>query len=189
MKTPDIYHSAFKEEIKGLKELYYFKNNNSIVLQHDLNNGINEIFKNCDCIYSEPAWKNGYELFLKRSNKDSKSYKEYLKSIENVISDLKKPTFLIGGKHMLKYINPTNIVDIRFNGFYAILMIWFSDKIEVKTNYDVIEVLINNYKNVLDFSCGYGNHLKNFKNFIASDINPKCVYYIAKNLMNYKEEL
>ena len=185
MKIPKIYHSAFKEDYKNLEELEYYENNGSIVFKHDINNGISNLFFNCDCIYSEPAWKNGYKLFISRANEESLSYESYLKSIENNILTIKKPAFLIGGKHMIKYIKPHINYDIYFNGFYAQLLCWFYDKLDFKTNIDVLNYLKENFNTVLDFSCGYGNHLNGFKRFIASDINSKCVYYVAKNYMNY----
>lgn len=35
-----------------------------------------------------------------------------------------------------------------------------------------------------DFSCGYGEHLLNFRSFIASDINENCLGYLKNNVEN-----
>lgn len=187
MKIPNVYHSAFKEEFTDLSKLDYYEKNNSYVFKHDLNDGVHELFSKCDCIYSEPAWQNGYELFIERADEKSLTYKDYLKSIESVIIELKNPSFIVGGKHMLRYITPHNHINIRFNGFNAILMFWFSNIIEVKNNKELLDILSKTYYTVLDFSCGYGEHLLKFDNFIGCDINDKCIYYIAKNYMGYEK--
>lgn len=187
MKLPNNYHSAHGVEKNNLKELTFFENNGNIVFKHDLNNGLPELFKNCDCIYSEPAWKSGYEIFKKRANVIDFGYKDYMNSIEKTIKELNKPTFIVGGKHMLKYLKPDHQIDIRFNGFYALLLQWNTDLIEVKNNLKIIEYLSEKFNTVLDFSCGYGQHLFKFNNFIGSDINGKCIYYLAKN-MGLKDE-
>ena len=68
MKLPENYHSAHGEEKSNLKDLFFYRNNDSVVLKHDLNNEMPDVFSNCDCIYSEPAWQSGYKLFKKRAN-------------------------------------------------------------------------------------------------------------------------
>jgi hypothetical protein len=59
------------------------------------------------------------------------------------------------------------------------------------TNNGIINYVSDRFNTVGDFSCGYGNlaaaMLKNNKKFICSDINGKCVYYVAKTYMGYKE--
>ena len=55
----------------------------------------------------------------------------------------------------------------------------------------IMRSLAIRFNYVGDFCAGYGNTCRIFKehgkSFIASDINPKCVYYIAKTLMNYED--
>ena len=60
---------------------------------------------------------------------------------------------------------------------------------DVKTNEEALEHVVGMYGNILDFSCGYGNLAKSAighgKRFICSDLNARCVYYIAKTYMGY----
>ena len=183
MKLPKNYHSAHGNENNNLKDINYYENNGCVTLKHDLNNEIPKIFKKCDCIYSEPAWRTGYKLFKKRANVKNFEYKDYMNSIQKVINELNVPTFIIGGKHMLKYLKPNHILNIKFNGvFYAMLLQWNTELIEVNDNLEIIDYLSNKYNTVLDFSCGYGQHLLKFNNFIASDFNGKCIYQVAKSI-------
>ncbi len=182
MKLPENYHSAHGEEKPNLKDLDFYESNGSIVFKHDLNNGIPDIFHKCDCIYSEPAWQSGYKLFKKRANTKDFEYIDYMNSIQKTVTELKVPTFIVGGKHMLRYLTPDHFIDIRFNGFYALLLQWNTELIEVKNNIKILDYLSDKYDTVLDFSCGYGKHLLNFNKFIASDVNGKCVHEVAKNI-------
>ena len=47
---------------------------------------------------------------------------------------------------------------------------------------------IQSVNKIYDFSCGCGNlahgAVQKNKNFVCSDINKKCIFYIAKNIMN-----
>jgi len=63
MKIPDNYHSAFGSEKPDLGELDVFERSRKLVFQHDVKNGIHPAFWNCDFIYTEPAWRRGYEKF------------------------------------------------------------------------------------------------------------------------------
>jgi len=185
MKIPSNYHSAFKDEMADLKELDFFSKNDCHVFYHNIIDGNNDYFKQCDFLYSEPAWRHGYDKFQNRAGVKESTHKLYLTKIRNIIGELNKPTFIVGGKHMIKTLSPNDYIEIKFNGFDAILMFWNTDVISVKTNIELLEILSKKYNTICDFSCGYGFYLKLFKKFICSDVNKKCVYFIAKTYMGY----
>lgn len=177
------YHSALKDEL-DLKELDFYKKENKIVFKHDINDGVHKLFYNADCIYIEPAWRAGYEKFLKRAGTTSCSFNGYLDNIKNTIRKLEKPAFVVAGKHMLKRLDADSVKEIKLHGYSSYLCIYNYDvNYEFNTNYDVIKWVSNEFDCVLDFCCGYGNTLMGFDKFIASDINGKCVYYVAKNII------
>lgn len=189
MKTP--YHSALKPEIDLLPPLDYFQNGKDLVFQHDVTNGIPVIYSVCDVIYSEPAWKDGYEKFVNRSNLPSGNYLLYILQLNHFIENTAKPVYLVLGSHVLKeFKKPNWIVPIKLHGYATNLCIWNDVKLVAKTNYEAIELLSRKYNKVGDFNAGYGNTARIFnengKNFVCSDLNPKCVYYIAKTFMNYE---
>ena len=46
-----------------------------------------------------------------------------------------------------------------------------------------MEQLAQRYRGVYDFSCGYGNALRPFGYIIGSDIDKKCLDYIAREIL------
>jgi len=185
MKVSKNYHSALTDEIQNLKELDYYKYNNSHVIAHNLIDGVLPLFYEADVIYSEPAWRSGYKTFIDRTDCKNDDFNLYLFSIQRIINELKKPTFIITGKHAINKLNPDYITEIQLHGYSSLLAIWNHDKVEFKDNWEAIDKLSEKFNTVLDFNCGYGNVASKFKNFICSDLNKKCVYYIAKKYMGY----
>lgn len=187
MKISDTYHSAFRDETFGLGELEAFSSGSSEVFRHSVCDGVREEFRRCDCIYVEPAWQCGYRVFQERAGSKSPDFAAYLHSIRRVVEELKKPTFLVGGKHMRGRLAPHTAGEVELNGFSALLMVWNAELPAAKTVADVQRILASRYACVLDFCCGYGDHLRQFKSFVACDINKKCVYCVATNYMGYKD--
>lgn len=186
MNVPKLYHSALTDEIPDLQELDFYYANGNTVICHNIIDGPLPIFKKADVAYTEPAWRQGYETFANRTDEDVKTHNEYLKAIQDYAESTDKPVFIIGGKHMTKIIKPHHTVeDVKLHGYKSLLFIWNHEPIEAKDNKEVIEYLSKKFNCVLDFSCGYGNAAKEFKNFVCADVNKKCIYYIAKTLMGY----
>lgn len=185
------YHSALKDDLKIDGELDYYESGSSVVLYHDLTTGIHPAFRFADVIYSEPSWKDGYEKFQDRAGSSGdKSYYgffAYLSSIKGVIQELKIPTYLIIGKHMQRRLNPDHTMNIMLHTYKSVLGVWNAEPIEVKTNQDVLKFISEKYSCAIDFSCGYGNvavaMLKQNKQFVCSDVNKRCIYYIATKIM------
>lgn len=186
MKIPDNYHSAFSAAKSDLQELDAFERGGKLVFQHDIKNGVHPTFYDCDFVYTEPAWKRGYEPFQKRANVEMSTHDEYLESIKSIIVELQKPTIVIGGLHMLKILSPLYYTPIQLHQMDSIAMFWNMHPITTKKTFDLLDILTVRHGTMLDFSCGYGSHLHRFNNFICSDINKKCVYYVAKNYMGYE---
>lgn len=189
-----IYHSALKSirPIGGERELDRYEHNGCIVFRHDICNGLTDDFNYCDVLYSEPAWLDGYELFIDRANKERSNYDQYLKSIATIIEQWDKPIWLIIGKHARNKLPvPDRMEPIGIHGYQTEILGWNDNqKYQFKTNYDFIYELSNQYSCIGDFNCGYGNTGKIFKKagkaFVMSDINGKCIYYIASEIMDYE---
>jgi hypothetical protein len=185
MKIAKNYHSALVDEISNLKELDYYQNEKSFAISHNITDGILFEYYKADVIYSEPAWRSGYNLFSSRANSKNNNYNLYLESMLKCIKELKKPSFIITGKHAINKLNPDFVTEIKLHEYSSLLAIWNYEEIKFKNNSEAIEFISKKFNTVLDFNCGYGNAISKFNNFIASDVNKKCIYYIAKNFMNY----
>lgn len=185
MKIPPVYHSAFRDETPGLPELDYFSAGGSTVFRHDITHGMREEFKECDCVYVEPAWQRGYMTFQERVGRvgAAPSHKQYLASIRRVIEELGKPAYLVGGKHMLSTLQPTHCVETKLHNLPALLMLWNAPAMPPAPLSVMQKTVAQRHRKVLDFCCGYGQHLTQFTAFVACDINGKCVYHIAHNYL------
>jgi hypothetical protein len=187
-----IYHSALNEELNIDKEIMMCKNNGSEVHKHDICHGLPSYYDKCDVLYSEPAWLDGFQKFMHRAESEG-VYDEYLKAISDIISESKKPTWLIIGKHAHKKIpKPHRVEPIKIHNYWTTMLCWNDEnEYSANTNYDFIEQISEKYQCVGDFCCGYGNTGKAFlnkgKQFVMSDINGKCVYHIAKELLGYED--
>lgn len=188
------YHSALKK-IKDLpitKELHHYQKNGNLVFTHNLLNGYNDKFVTAKTIYSEPSWKQGFQTFMNKT-KNKGDYKEYLQNIKMIIQKLNIPTYLIIGKHMKTTLQPQKTMPIKLHNYPSLLATWNTTNNIPKTlenNQQIINYITQNHNHILDFNAGYGNlakHCKkNNKKFICSDINPHCIYYIAKKYMEMK---
>lgn len=186
----EIYHSALKDDLKIDRELEYYEAAGSIALHHNIEDGPHHKFSQADVIYAEPAWRDGYEKFMRRAGANG-SFKSYLSWISNVILALEIPAYVVMGSHMKKQLAPDITMPIKLHGYKCLLGIWKADEIEAITNYDAVNQIAERYSCILDFCCGYGNTAiaakRHNKRFICSDVNGKCIYYIAKELMGYAD--
>lgn len=196
------YHSALKEPLPIGYELDAWSDFYNLVFRKDLReisiqspDHISAYFNKCDVFYTEPAWADGYEKFIERAGHEHSSFEEYLHHLYRIVAEIqkdKKPLWMLMGSHALNYLpDPDRIEKIKLHGYTTNLLGW-NDKHEYlfTDNYDFIRQLAERYIRVGDFNCGYGNTGRIFqeagKKFIMSDINAKCIYYIAKTLMGYE---
>lgn len=198
-KNGAIYHTALSK--KGGNS-YSFKcdrceNGGNVAFQHDLTIGVHEDFLKADCIYSEPAWRAGYEKFVEKSGVQGASdYNTYLDNVYAVIRAVGKPAYIFMGKAMIKRLKPDFTFPIKHteHGFDAVIGVYNVDKdsleCQSKTTHELIDAIAKKYQKILNFSCGFGNIipyvLKNGKNFIVSDICADCIGYIAEKYMEVK---
>lgn len=142
-------------------------------------------FMNCDVIYSEIAWQYGYSKFNQKANNIPNEYSDYLKNVNRLIETMNVPAFIVCGKPAKKYFKNAKMfpITISTSGTHiegCTLYVWNSDS---DTFPDDTTSLLNELKMLfhkcLDFSCGYGEHLLMFENFVACDINRDCLTYLS----------
>lgn len=185
------YHSALKEEHFTEYGISYLERDGNKVFKMDVIDFNFDEYQNCDVLYSEPAWLDGYEKFLIRAGcKDKSGYKDYIESLSKIIELSKCPVVMIIGKHAIKNLpNYSSSVNIKIHGYKTFAYGWRINlsNYDIITNYDLINELAKIFYHVGDFNCGYGNtgliFKKYGKNFTMSDINEKCVTYISKYVL------
>jgi len=187
-----IYNTALKSKNIEIcvEEKSYFKGILLTAIKHDIIAGLPREFRQCEFIYSEPSWRNGYKKYQERANPERSEWREYLKSLCTMSG---KPTYLIMGKEAERYIHDDtkgNYIkkQIVFNhvvgSFQAVLYILNTRVIPViKTTIELMEYLFEVCDIGGDPCCGYGLlgrfAIKNNKKAILSDIDGKCIGYIA----------
>lgn len=190
-----MYHSALKPELPVGGELERYESSGSLVFCHDISTGMSPEFTRVDAIYAEPSWRAGYGIFMARAGIAGRGFSLYLEGMLSVIKYLRAPSYLLVGKHMLKVLEPPEVVPTHIHGYPCFLGIWYADAasirsaIEGQATAEALSYVADRYARVLDFSCGYGNTAgamrSRGKSFVCSDVNKKCVYQIAKDYMGY----
>jgi len=155
------------------------------------------LFDRADVIYSELVWEAGFEK-LRAESPFEGSYKDYLDGIIRVINDLQKPTFIVCSRKTSQYLTNNTWGDRQT--FYNFIVpssentnifITYCDSDlldEFRSNRFfnseiLLKYLSSRFDRCLDFCCGYGEHLlKNFNNFIASDVNRHCLGYLVNKI-------
>lgn len=185
------YHSALKGELDIRGELSEFRRGGSVVFAWDVLDGAHPYFREADALYTEPSWRQGYSRFLARAGcAGSSAFPGYLAALKKVIEELQVPTYVFMGKHMRRGLSPPLVVTPVKKGFLdGLVGIWYtSAPARALSDPDSwIEFVCDSYEVILDPCCGYGNVAAAARRFVCSDINRRCVYYVAKTFMDYKD--
>lgn len=142
-------------------------------------------FKACDCIYSGIAWQYGYKLFNQNANNIPNEFSDCCRNINKLIEEMNVPAFITGGKGHKKYFPKAKMYSIDLNNCGAnmpncILFVWNYDyDPSIRSTTELIGRLSKEFQKPLDFSCGYGEHLLKFKDFIGCDIDRNCLTYLS----------
>ena len=180
------YHSFKNDEIMLWDKLEKFTRDDSVGFVHDITEGLTDLHKEADIIYSEPSWLDGYAEFANRGTIKVGNYKAYLRAFNEIIA-FGVPVVLIIGKHHLKTLpQPSSLLNVTMNGSNETAYGWGLDIAESKSKStdQLIKWLSSKFDCVADPCCGYGNtgliFRENGKRFIMSDISSKLIAYIAK---------
>jgi hypothetical protein len=188
------YNTAINKEASrnyDVAETVY-ENGNIIAFVHDLNKGLCDLHKTAECMYMEPPWRAGYELFYKKAGiVPDFTWKQTMWNLKELILSFKKPVYVLGGKQMFKELGIKQFLSIYSNVHNESFLIGFvnTDAIDCKSIHDLITYLCSHFESICDPTCGGGMVLaiakKHRTKCIASDINPYCIGYIANNYNNW----
>ena len=148
-------------------------------------NGFAEPFRRCDVIFSEIAWQYGFGVFNERAGNEPSAYSDYLDNINKLVHELNVPAFIICGKNAAKHFTDFRTAEIKINlsgtsMAGCVLYIWNYSGATPKTTSALIMQLQSQFKCCLDFSCGYGEHLIGFEDFVGCDIDRDCLTYLTR---------
>lgn len=193
------YHSAISGagggEADSLEPLDNYQHNGSIVVQHDIHDGMLDIFSGADVIYTEPAWRHGYEKFMEKADKPlpKDGFERYMMALNTTINEVGVPAYVIGGNNNLNWLKPDDIHEVTFDfhNTECYVMLWNGADVpryDVTTVADVVNYVADNYRCALDPCAGTGRTARAMadrdKSFICADVNGKCIRFIAQDVMD-----
>jgi len=188
-----FYHSALKWGEKHLQEvepLDYEVRGGCIALQNDLvTQGLPSAMDECDVIYGECPWPEGFKKFDDMADVDRRPYALFQKAVLQMILTTPKPIYMILGRTLLRPLpKPAGLADTKLNGG-DVMIAWWNDRYKgpLDSNVHITEHLGSRYKNMGDFCCGYGEPLFKFldgggERFVGADHNGKCIRVLAERM-------
>lgn len=182
-----MYNSSLKGQSKQISYDIHLTLDGKIMYNDMSKTYMKDEFRTCDVVYSEIAWQYGYRIFNDRAENEPESYGEYLRNINKCIEELQIPAFIVCGKPAKRYFKAAKMYDIAITTSgtkmsKCTLYVWNSDYAGgIQTTDELTWYLANKYKKCLDFSCGYGEHLLKFDDFVACDINKDCLTYLTNS--------
>jgi len=193
------YHSAVKgvgADVSDKEPLERYESDGSVVLQHDIHDGVNPIFREADALYAEPAWRHGYEKFMEKADHETPNdgFERYMMRLNNTAEELEIPSLIIGGQNNLNWLKPDDIHEVHFESHdtecYA--MLWNDvdpPRYDVATVSDALNWMADSFDTLVDPCAGTGRVARAMadrnKRFICADVNPRCVRFIADDVMDY----
>ncbi len=189
----DLYHSALGDPPKG-EGVHHFETVNGEAFVHDVMSAdyLPEPYQQCDVLYADPPWRNGYKTFTERCCIDNApTYDEFMFHVADLIERADIPAVMIVGKQAAKYFDGWLPIPVRLQRFDAIA--YYSAGIapvQAYTATGILEGLARRYTCVGDFFAGYGASARAFtlagKRFVASDCNPRCIAMVQKTLPRWR---
>jgi len=185
------YHSVLREEKPGLIPTGHYKIGKSIAFVHDIMKGLPGKYWDCDILYAEIPWRQGYEKYNKRARIEIRKYEDFIYMIKEVADSTDIIMVIVDGKEIARKLVFSQALKVTLNGYGSLALVFNGklDKEGIPEGIDVedlLGILAQRYDRIGDFNCGYGNSgrifLEHGKTFVMSDINPKCIGYISENI-------
>lgn len=181
-----MYNSSIKGQGKKKRFSTHIDTPHKIFFNDMSKNYMREEFKTCDCVYSGIAWQYGYKIFNEDAGNVPNEYSQYCININKLIEELGVPAFITGGKAHKKYFPKAQVFDIDLNNCgtnmpNVKIYVWNYPDYDssIKSTTELLGRLCKEFKKPLDFSCGYGEHLLKFDDFIGCDIDKDCLTYLS----------
>lgn len=187
------YHSAHLSPVHDVAPVDHWEGEDgSVAFVHDLlwAETLPDEYDRCDVLYADLPWRSGFQAFNDRAGiHDGRTYRDFMAHVRKIIGVANRPTVLVSGKHALRYLpTPAQTLPVRMTGTGQAALAIFYHLVTADNwvvNGRVLHVLARTYECVGDFCCGYGNAPRAFarqgKPWVASDVNPSCIGYIAEH--------
>lgn len=179
------YHSAHYPE-QPARRRYAHSSEYGVALAHDVAAGpLPSFYQACDVFYTDPPWRSGNVRFFDRAGVKPRPHESLMRELVAAVPDDAPAVFVIG-KHADSHFGESFArYPVRLNEHDAVAYSRGVDLSGCATAEEVGRLLAGRYARVGDPCCGYGNTAKWFvqagKQYVVSDINPRCIGYIAEH--------
>ena len=179
-----MYNSSIKGQSKRISFEKHIEIPGKVFFNDMSKTHLRKEFFGCDVIYSEIAWPYGYRAFNEIAGNVPNEYSAYIQNVNSLIESLDVPAFIVCGKPAARYFAnakqyPIRITTSRTNMDGCQLYVWNWDATPSHDTDSLTDYLAEHFNKCLDPSCGYGEHLMKFKDFVACDINRDCLTYLS----------
>lgn len=184
-----MYHTALSEPASAASPREYWAGSLCHAFVHDVTLGFPCEFDECQVLYSEIPWADGHEEFYDRAGQVLRpTYPELMYQLNCELAQFARPWVIVGGYAMTRHLGCQWFTPVTLNGSTAMAMGAYGPPPPIGTASAgaLLQWLSgnSNYYNVADPFCGYGRTARIFaeagKKFVATDINPDCIGYIAQ---------
>lgn len=193
----DPYHSARLPELPGLASAdpaIVHRFGPSLAFVHELTRaGLPAVYHDCDVLYTEMAWQAGYETFMARAGLGGRQFRRYVEALAWVAEDSPVPFYLVTGKAILRRLpKPVLAVEGTLRRGGCVIAVYKTDEgVPATDTLELLSVLGARHARVGDPCCGYGTAGRIFarhgKAFVLSDINPRCIGYVAAHAGGWRQ--
>lgn len=184
------YHSALHPE-QTAPAVDRFEHAGSVALVHDItSNALPRDYDACDVLYTEMAWRPGYQRFIERAGASASTFVDYIAALVSVIQQSLMPVCMVTGPALVRYFPvPTQRLHLLFpdalhkGGRCEALVYRTNVCADLRYTTDLVLYLADRFRVVGDPCCGYGNTGRAFATrggrFVLSDFNPRCIGWVA----------
>jgi hypothetical protein len=190
------YHSVHLDP-EASEPQNYWTDGDSLAFVRDITRGLlPEEYGTCDLLYADLPWRSGYERYQARAcATGGPTWGRFMANVSHKIAAWRKPAVMVTGAHARSHLPPAaQELPVRMpvaGNQPAIAYVYnagFSPQ-WVDTE-GLLTYLAERFGRVGDFCAGYGRAPRAFRRtggtFVASDINPQCVGYIATHASEWR---
>lgn len=152
-------------------------------------------YDSCDLLYADLPWRSGYSRYVDRAGAETVSWSTFMTIVGWKLAAWNKAAVIVTGIHARRFLPPAaQELPVRMpvaGRQQAIAYVYGAGFTpEWDGTDELLTYLAARFERVGDFCAGYGWAPRAFaragRSFVASDINPQCVGYIAEHAAEWR---
>lgn len=196
MSTHIAYHSVHLDP-ESAEPRNWWTDGTSYAFVRDVTRGqLPDEYTACDILYADLPWRSGYDRYKARAGVTAPPWPAFMRHVSEHINGWRKPAVLVTGGHARSHLpRASQELPVRMpvaGRQQAIAYIYNAGFTPEWDGTDqLLDYLAARFGRVGDFCAGYGWAPRAFTraggSFVASDINPLCIGYIAEHAAEWRQ--